>query len=86
MSKISGINENMQAELLEKAINMSLYLADSTNWQNFQQGWEEIPGSSPAATSAQAKAADFLASVKLARKASTKIERPANALPTGWAA
>ena len=91
MKQLRAIPQKEQAQLLEHAVNFCLFLQDSSNWENFQDGWEEMQGTSKAATTARAKAIKFLRAVEQAERSiedmpETRTVSHTTGFSCGWSA
>lgn len=69
MKHLKTLAPNVQAELLEEALNIANFYGNTDNWQNFYNGYEEIEGSNPIASEDKGKAArKFLKKVQAAKQ------------------
>ena len=70
MKHLKALAPNVQAELLEEALNIANYYGNSDNWQNFYNGYEELEGSNPISAEDKGRAArKFLKKVQAAKQA-----------------
>ena len=78
MKHLKALAPNVQAELLEEALNLANFYGNSDNWQNFCQGYEEIEGSNPISAEDKGRAARlFLKKVQAALQAKRETQQAA---------